>query len=452
MKLTKKLVNTGDSKSIRSKSRRFIKKKQQRFSPHGGVTPISTNIPPNRRHKRTNTQAHKRTNTQAHKRTNTQAHKPTGPQAHKPTGPQAHKPTGPQAHKQTSAQTPGTSHRVPSKLPSKLPSKFKRKTNQPTTQPTKRIGASLSVEDVVRDHLRIMAPRAHTDTTNNMTKKLNLFKKMDDNGIVFNTIQNSNYVESKDLSFDLNALSKLINASDSYYRGNINNIKEKYYKALEKNYKALEENEMTPTSFKDNYMIVGFGGTQEFKKQGNPGLNDIGKIALLNLLDNLLETLSSNLEVYKKRLVDEEQPRINRLIEYFRNIYNEEVSNKDTLEASEVAEILRRWNIISTTNVAVLIFLNKDIGEFLQNYHIKQSNIVRIRNLLENQKILLIQNQQTLAHSTRMRDAHNAVAGTEHEPTSDEYVPTPEEMRWSPQGPLGVAGITPVYDEKGNPR
>ena len=128
------------------------------------------------------------------------------------------------------------------------------------------------------------------------------------------------------------------------------------------------------------------------------------------------------------------------------------MSNKDTLEASEVAEILRRWNIISTTNVAVLIFLNKDRGMFLQNYHIKQGNIVRIRNLLENQKILLIQNQQTFAHSARMRDAHNAVAGTEHEPTSDEYVPTPEEMLRSPQGPLGVAGITPVYDEKGNPR
>lgn len=35
MKLTKKLVNTGGSKSIRSKSRRFIKN-QRRFSQHGG--------------------------------------------------------------------------------------------------------------------------------------------------------------------------------------------------------------------------------------------------------------------------------------------------------------------------------------------------------------------------------------------------------------------------------
>jgi len=289
-----------------------------------------------------------------------------------------------------------------------------------------------------------------------MTKKLNLFKKMDDIVIMFNTIQNSNYVESTGLSFEFKALSELINAQEFYYRSNINKFKEKYYNALEKNYKALEENEMTPTSFKDNYMIVGFGGTQEFKKQGgNPSPDDTGKITLLNLLDNLLETLSSNLEVYKKRLVDEEQPRINRLIENFSKINKEKVSNKNTLEASDVAEILRRWNIISTTNVAVLMSLNKDRGRFLLNYHIKQSNILRIRNLLENQKILLIQKQQTFAHSARMRDAHNAVAGTERETTSEEYESTsepestPKALLSTPQGPLGEAGITPAFNANG---
>ena len=46
MKLTKKLVNTGDSKSIRSKSRRFIKKKQQ-----AAMNVIESPPRPKKRHK-----------------------------------------------------------------------------------------------------------------------------------------------------------------------------------------------------------------------------------------------------------------------------------------------------------------------------------------------------------------------------------------------------------------
>jgi hypothetical protein len=444
MKLTKKLVKTGGSKS---KSIR---------QPRTNAQDPKPTVP-------------KPTVQQAYKRQNPQTHMPTGPRAHNPTGstdasrrrrtakPNPTSEQMRQRRRPTHSQLPGRFKRNPALGAANhiTPQPTKRTTTPPTTQPTKRNGASLSVEDVVRDHIRIIAPRAHTDTTNNMTKKFIMFKKMDDIVIMFNTIQNSTYVESKGLSLEFKAISELINASEIYYRSNINTFKEKYYNALENNYKALEENEMTPTSFKDNYMIAGFGGTQEFKKQGgNPSLNDKGKKILLNRLDNLLEILSRNLEVYKKLLVDKEQPKINELIGNFRKINNEKVRNEDTLEASARAEILRKWNIISTTNVAVLMSLNKDRGRFLLNYHIKQSDIVRIRTILENQMILLIQKQQTFAHSTRMRDAHNAVAGTELETTSDESS-TPKVLLVTPpprEEGLAEGGITPAFRTGGLPR
>ena len=308
--------------------------------------------------------------------------------------------------------------------------------------PTPSLTDKKEVSTAAQEHLQAIAPRAHTDTTNNVFNVRGLFKSFNNKSLVFNTINDKRYVDSSGLYRDLNALSKLIKASEEYYRGNINTIKEKYYK-------ALEENEMTSTSFKKNYMIDARFDTQELELReriNNQSNTDLNAIMNKDLLELFLERLSKNLENYKKRLVDEENS-ITTLIEKFKSINIETVSDKNTLTNAQFADIIQEWNVITTTNVAVLMFLNEDIEMFLEKYYIKMSNIQRIRNLLKTQMKmeLLFKNQETFAHTTRMQKAQDAVTlNTRYDKNRYETPtpPTPDELRRSHINISGP-GITP---------
>jgi len=308
--------------------------------------------------------------------------------------------------------------------------------------PTPSLTDKKEVSTSPQEHLQAIAPRAHTDTTNNVFNVRGLFKSFNNKSLVFNTINDKRYVDSSGLYRDLNALSKLIKASEEYYRGNINTIKEKYYK-------ALEENEMTSTSFKKNYMIDARFDTQELELReriNNQSNTDVNAIMNKDLLELFLERLSKNLENYKKRLVDEENS-ITTLIEKFKSINIETVSDKNTLTNAQFVDIIQEWNVITTTNVAVLMFLNEDIEMFLEKYYIKMSNIQRIRNLLKTQMKmeLLFKNQETFAHTTRMQKAQDAVTlNTRYDKNRYETPtpPTPDELRRSHINISGP-GITP---------